>query len=165
MTVPEYKIDPPRRRRGLALLVAAAVIVGIGWSVGIDIQERFVVGIQTILMNRYANDVDRSLIDAAAGNGIFIRFLGFEGHQRGYCTNLYFRANYILFPNRVLVGDPSAPINTADQILAANFLPTDKWLLDHQTPTVVTYACRVDPLTRTIDFRYAVRHVNPTTRP
>src|SRR5580658_10921515 len=102
MSVSSPTTEKSNKPRGLALVVAAAIIIGIGWSVGIDINERFYVGIQNILMDRYAKDVDRSVITSAAGDGLFIHYIGFEGPRRGYCTNVYFRANYILFPKRVL---------------------------------------------------------------
>jgi hypothetical protein len=151
--------------RGLALVVAAAIIIGIGWSVGIDIYERFYLAIQNTLMDRYAKELDRSIIDSAAGDGLFIHYIGFEGPRRGYCTNVYFRANYILFPKRVLVGDPSAPINTGDQVLAANFRPDAKWLVEHDVPALLSIAVHVDPLTGRLDFRYASLHAEATTQP
>jgi len=128
--------------RGAATIAVATMLVGIGWSVGIDIHDRFIVRGQDIIMNRYATEIDPLITQAAAGNGVYMRFVHFDGAIAGFTTNFYFRANYILFPQRVLVGDPSAAINTPDQVLAANFIPDNAWLLSHDVPTLVTYYYR-----------------------
>jgi hypothetical protein len=142
MTQPETSHSGQSNRRGAAMVVAAAMLVGIAWSVGIDVQDRFFTRRQEIIMNRYATESDPMIAQAAAGGGLYIRFIGFSGRVGGYASNLYFRANYILFPQRVLVGDPSAAINTPDQIVAANFVPDNSWLVSHNVPTILTYFYR-----------------------
>ncbi|MGA3066126.1 MAG: hypothetical protein ABSF29_04680 [Tepidisphaeraceae bacterium] len=127
--------------RGAAMLIVAAMLCGIVWSVGIDVYNRFFIqgaGWPQIVMTRYAVESDPMIARSAGGGGLYMRFVNF-GDRKGFITNLYFRANYILFPQRVLVGDPSAPINTVDQVLAANFIPDDSWLLSHNVPTMLTY--------------------------
>jgi hypothetical protein len=142
---PSQTPSPQRPRRGAARLVVFAMLVGIGWSVGIDVYNRFFVRQQEIIMDRFAAQVDPFIIQAANGGGLYMRFDGFDGRLAGYTTNFYFRGNYILYPQRVLVADPSVAINTPDQILAANSDYSDQWLINHDVPTELTYIMRRDP--------------------
>jgi hypothetical protein len=139
--------------RIIAKLMMGAAIFGIGWSVWLDADDRLILGQQQVGLNRYAQFVDPPLEKIAGGGGLYLHFVGFERFG-DYATNFYFRANYVLFPQRVLAGDPSVPINTPTQILEANFLPDDAWLKEHQVPTILTIICTPNPEIRQLEFFY-----------
>jgi hypothetical protein len=152
----------PGNPRGAAIVVVVGMFVGICWSIWIDVQGRFATNREVIGVSRYVTGVDPYLTDAAAGGGLYLRFVGFDGHG-DYAANYYFRANYILFPQRVLVGDPSDTINTATQILAANSPRDESWFLAHGVPTVLTIYCRPNPIKRSLDFLYQVHRIPAAT--
>ncbi len=150
--------------RVIAKLMIGAAIFGIGWSVWVDVYNRLILGEQQIGLNRYTQDVDPYFVKFANGGGLFMYLVGFEKFG-DYATNFYFRANYVLYPQRVLVGDPSAPINTAPQISHAQFLPDDQWLKEHQTPTILTIFCLPNRELHQLQFVYQPgRPVRATTR-
>jgi hypothetical protein len=130
--------QPPAKGRGAAMIFAAATLLSIAASVGFDITGRFMHSYQEIIMSRYGR-VDEQLTQAAHGQGLYLRFTNFQGEIAGYVTNFYFRAVYILYPQPVLVGDPSVVASLPYKVLAGNFDPTDQWLLQHNIHTVLTY--------------------------
>lgn len=118
--------------------MAVATILSLGGALGFDIADRFVLRRPEIFMRQYAR-VDKELTLAAHGQGLYLRFSNFLGEIAGFSTNFYFRAVYILYPQPVLVGDPSVVASFPDQVVANNFEPTDQWLFQHGIHTVLTY--------------------------
>jgi len=118
--------------------MAAATLLSIGGSVGFDVADRFVLRRPEIAMSGCAR-VDEGLTVAAYEHGLYLRFINFQGRMLDAVTLIYFRACYILYPQPVLVGDPSVVANFPDQVLAGNFEPTDQWLLQHGIHSVLTY--------------------------
>jgi hypothetical protein len=60
------------------------------------------------------------------------------GKSAGFAQTIYFLGNYWLYPQRVLVADPSIPIGEGHDILKNNSYPGDRWLLDHDVLSVMT---------------------------
>ncbi len=50
----------------------------------------------------------------------------------------YYRANYTLFPQRAFIGQSDRVLNGGEDIIAADRVPDDAWLIAHQVRTVQT---------------------------
>jgi hypothetical protein len=81
---------------------------------------------------------DATVRSLAQGNGLYLHFAGFPDDMGAFVFTYYLRSFYALYPQNVLVGEPSEIIFSVEQLLAGNFDPSSSWLLDHRTWTEVT---------------------------
>ncbi|MGD0139342.1 MAG: hypothetical protein ABSD28_10730 [Tepidisphaeraceae bacterium] len=114
------------------------VLTSMGLCIGIDVNRLFVKQALSKLSDPYAL-WDGWLEQATApGRGIFLKFDDFPESRAGYAQNVYFRAVYFLYPQRVLVSGPSATLNRGQDLLKNNSLPSDQWLLDQGVYSVMS---------------------------
>lgn len=119
-------------------MIHLAAIASIAISIAIDASKNFYVHYMERVTARYVR-VDHEAYQAAPSGGLYLRFVNFRGNKIGFLTNYYFRDVYVLYPQRVLVGDPSIVINTPQEVLAANVPQTDAWLLAHGLTHALLY--------------------------
>jgi hypothetical protein len=132
---------------GVNVSLTIAVCVTLGLGVGLDLHERFLTAEIPDTAARYtAFDSGLERLDQASG--FFLHFAGFTSQTNWIPLDYYSRAVYSVYPKRVLVADPNAPIFDFNQLAAANFDPDGQWLLDHGTPVEATYT--LDPQTGNI---------------
>jgi len=83
----------------------------------------------------------RTFVEAADGGDVALHL---EGYSADYpllgqiASEFYFRPQYELYPHSVIVGRGDQIINTQTQLLAADTLPDDQWLLQHGVNGIVT---------------------------
>jgi len=155
----EAAITHRPRWRGLGLLVAAAAVLSVGASVGVDITRRFVQRYEAMIASRFAT-MNGELTASARGDGLYLRFTNFQSDATAeFAQNLYQQAVYLMYPHKVLVGDPAAVATTPYQVLAGNFEPTDQWLLLHGVHTLLS--CHIDG-TRLLTYAHRVPATEPS---
>jgi hypothetical protein len=114
------------------------ILTSMGLCIGFDVNRVFVNQGLSKLSEPYGLWDGWLESSTAPGRGIFLKFDDFPESTAGYAQNVYFRAVYVLYPQRVLVSDPSATINKGQELLKYNSLPSDRWLLDQGVDSVMS---------------------------
>ena len=92
-------------------------------------------------MERRLDAVDKQFLTDADGGNLELHFVGFDAdefHQGLLLSQFYFRANYALYPHRSFIGRSDRVLNTPPQMAAADVIPDEHWLKEHDVHTVRT---------------------------
>lgn len=125
-------------RCGAAGTIAAVVIASFALAVGEDFRDRFRSTHIRDIADTYAR-IDRDVLSATGGEGLFLRFVNIPPALNEMVINYYLRTAYDIYPQRVLAGEPSTPIFTADQLRSVRFDPDTAWLLRNHIRTEMTF--------------------------
>jgi hypothetical protein len=93
------------------------------------------------MQERTMANFDALFIATAHGGNLAMHFDGFNPANTTdgkIMSELYFRANYALYPKRCYVGDGKVIINVLANLTAADRVPPDVWLKSHRVNGVVT---------------------------
>ncbi len=88
---------------------------------------------------------DNAIAKAADGHNVLMHFLLSPQQQKNggnFFSTLYFSSVYALYPKRVYLGNDQEIINNGQQLFAADQLPSDAWLIQHDVPA--TFSVLVD---------------------
>lgn len=83
--------------------------------------------------------LDAQFRSAAAGKNLELKLIGFDPNddrQQVMIGALYYRANYVLYPQRAWVGADNHVINTGSDIIAADTVPPGSWMRAHDVSNI-----------------------------
>ncbi len=87
-----------------------------------------------VVVEQRLNEFGSQVSSASGGGNLSMHFEGFdpaEFQQDLLMSMFYFRAAYVLYPHRVIVGTGDRVINSAVDLAAADVLPDEEWLRRH----------------------------------
>jgi hypothetical protein len=136
---------PPRRYSSATIirfLIAFVAAINLGISATASLEDRFGNNRRPRELKLYA-DLDNVFQRLSQqSTPIFLKFGDLTGSDIGFASTIYFRAVFTMFPNPVVVGDPSTSLFFAADILPANIDRNDGWLIAHHIGIVL--AIRLD---------------------
>jgi hypothetical protein len=121
----------PRRSsnaRTIRLFIGFIAAINLGISVFASLNDRFGNTRRPREIKLYENLDKVFQLLSHDGAPIFLKFGDLTGSDIGFASTVYFRAVFTMFPSLVLVGDPSASLFFASDILPANMDRSDDWL-------------------------------------
>jgi hypothetical protein len=136
----------PARRSHAVLVVAAASLVSLALALSQDFRERFYDQIPKSAADGY-HQTDLLAQRYSHGTGLFLRFIGFTSlpqNIRYYPINVYLRVTYALYPQRVLLAQPTDSISMLQDIETFNFTPDNPWLIAHKLGAMLIYDVQPD---------------------
>jgi hypothetical protein len=123
------------------LLAAVAHLIFFHFAPDAPVWQNRSVNSQQLSLERGLVVMDNRFLDDAGGGNLELHFRGFDTsdvHQALAMAKYYFRANYALYPHRALIGHDDRLLSDAPQMTAADVVPDDDWLRQHDVHTVLT---------------------------
>ena len=86
-------------------------------------------------------ETDTSVLEAARGGNILLRFEGFDegypGTPKSRAAFIYYRSAYALYPKRAFVGDSAMLINRSADVISSDFDPDERWMDENDVRSIL----------------------------
>ena len=128
---------------GLTIILGLVSVLAINFRSSSYTRYVAVMGFQNpqVIM-RYHAETDNIYKPETTNGNVLIKFTGFDSANQNYedfASKAYFRANYLLFPNRTYVHESTTIINNGKDIIESHFNPNKEWFIEHNIKHIVDY--------------------------